>query len=123
MGVRGKQVRDILHIQDLFDAIDLQINNFNKCNHGTFNIGGGFGVSTSLLELTRVCQDVTGNAVSVSSLPEDRKADLRIYVTDYSLIENTIGWRPQRSVHLIVSDINQWIIKNSKQLQFCLSLA
>ena len=117
-GGKGKQVRDILHIEDLFDAIDLQINNFNRCNHATFNIGGGIDVSTSLVELTELCQHVTGNTVSVSRLTEDRKADLRIYITDYSLFENKMGWRPKRSVQSIVSDINQWIIKNSKQLQF-----
>ena len=45
----GKQVRDILHIEDLFNLIDTQISNFDSLSKLTFNVGGGLRNSTSLL--------------------------------------------------------------------------
>ena len=121
-GGQGKQVRDILHIEDLFDVVDLQITNFDQCNGATYNIGGGLGVSTSLLELTDICRAVTGNYVDISSTAVDRVADLRIYITDSSFFENLLGWRPKKDVYSIVYDINQWLNGNSKNLKSILPL-
>jgi CDP-paratose 2-epimerase len=121
-GGQGKQVRDILHIEDLFDVVDLQITNFDQCNGATYNIGGGLGVSTSLLELTDICRVVTGNYVDISSTAVDRVADLRIYITDSSFFENLLGWRPKKDVYSIVFDINKWLNENSKNLKSILSL-
>jgi CDP-paratose 2-epimerase len=116
-GGLGKQVRDILHIEDLVDLIDIQIHNISKFNGKVFNAGGGKDTSVSLLEMTKICEDISGNKIQISSEIENRPADLRIYITDNSKIEREIGWKPKKTATEIFSDIHQWVNKNEKQLE------
>ena len=69
-GGTGKQVRDILHIHDLFDLIDFQIHNMNIVNGQTMNAGGGMDISISLQELTQICEMVTGNRIQIDAVIE-----------------------------------------------------
>jgi CDP-paratose 2-epimerase len=57
-GGSGKQVRDILHISDLYELIKLQIADFDVFNNRIFNAGGGTDVSVSLAELTAICEEI-----------------------------------------------------------------
>lgn len=116
-GGQGKQVRDVIHIEDLVKLIDIQIHNMVEYNSKTFNVGGGNDVSFSLCELTEHCAEVTGNKIKIDSVPETRVADIPIYITDNSLIESTVNWKVERSVKDIVSDIFTWIQKNEKLLK------
>jgi CDP-paratose 2-epimerase len=121
-GGEGKQVRDVLHIDDLFDLVDLQIHNLEKFNGTLHNVGGGLQNSVSLQELTKICERVTGNTIGIQKIREDRKADIRIYITDNSLITATCGWKPARTVEQIVADIRTWISENESSLKPILSL-
>jgi CDP-paratose 2-epimerase len=116
-GGLGKQVRDILHVDDLVDLIDIQIHNISKFTGKVFNAGGGKGSSVSLLEMTSICEEISGNKISIGSEIDNRPADLRIYITDNSKIEREIGWSPQKTASQIFSDIHQWINTNEKQLE------
>lgn len=116
-GGAGKQVRDIVHIDDLFLLIDQQVHSFDRFANTTFNIGGGLANSISLHELTELCQRVTGNRVTITSVPENRKADVPFYVTDNTLIENKTGWKAQRSVEDIAVDVFAWIKNNEQELR------
>jgi CDP-paratose 2-epimerase len=116
-GGTGKQVRDILHIDDLVDLVDLQIHHIEKFTGKIFNAGGGLENSASLLEMTLICEKITGNKIEISSESETRPADLRMYVTDNSMIEDQIGWKPKKSVEQVFADIYQWIKDNEKQLE------
>lgn len=116
-GGTGKQVRDILHVDDLVDLIDIQIHEIEKFEGKIFNVGGGFENSASLLEMTSICEKITGNKISIEGVSETRTADLRIYITDNSLIEKTIGWKPKRTVTKVFQDIYDWIKENEKQLE------
>lgn len=120
-GGLGKQVRDILHVADLFDLIDVQIHNWEIHNGQTYNVGGGGGNSVSLQELTFLCREVTGNTIPIQSVPESRPGDVRIYVSDYGKVRAATGWKPKRSVEDIVSEIAQWIASNQGELQPILS--
>ena len=116
-GGTGKQVRDILHVDDLVDLIDLQIHEIDKFSGKVYNIGGGLENSASLLEMTAICEKITGNKISISSQIQTRPADLRMYITDNSLIEKEIGWKPKKSVEQVFTDIYSWIKANEKQLE------
>jgi CDP-paratose 2-epimerase len=116
-GGTGKQVRDILHVDDLVDLIDLQIHQIEKFEGKIYNVGGGLDNSASLLEMTMICEKITGNKISIGSETETRPADLRMYITDNSLIEKEIGWKPKRSVEQVFEDIYHWIKNNEKQLE------
>lgn len=116
-GGTGKQVRDILHVDDLVELIDLQIHEIDKFTGKIFNVGGGLENSASLLEMTAICEKISGNKITIGSESETRPADLRIYITDNSLIEKEIGWKPKRSVETVFEDIHQWIKNNEKELE------
>jgi CDP-paratose 2-epimerase len=120
-GGTGKQVRDMIHIKDLFNVIDLQIHQIEKFNGQIYNIGGGRNISTSLQELTAVCERITGNKITIQPVPETRKADIRLYITDNSKISKLTGWAPQITVDEIMEDIFQWIKNNEQQLKPILS--
>jgi CDP-paratose 2-epimerase len=116
-GGAGKQVRDILHVDDLVELIDLQIHEIEKFSGKIYNVGGGLANSASLLEMTAICEKITGNKITIGSEAVTRPADLRMYITDNSLIEKEIGWKPKRSVEVIFQDIYNWIKENERQLE------
>lgn len=119
-GGLGKQVRDILHVEDLIDLVDLQIHQIRKFTGKIYNAGGGISTSASLFEMTAICEKITGNKIQIKPELLTRPADLRVFITDNSKIENEIGWKPKHTVEHIFSDIFQWINKNEQQLELIL---
>lgn len=116
-GGTGKQVRDLLHVDDVVSLIDLQIHQIEKFQGKIYNVGGGVENSASLLEMTSICENITGNKIQIDSEVETRTADLRIYITDNSLIEKEIGWKPTKNAEQIFTDIFHWIKENETQLE------
>lgn len=113
----GKQVRDVLHIDDLFDLVKMQIDKIGTISGETFNIGGGRANSISLLELTRFCEEATGNNLKIGSIPQTRDGDVPYYVTDFKKVTKTLGWCPKRDVKTIVQDTVRWMKENKSALQ------
>jgi CDP-paratose 2-epimerase len=116
-GGTGKQMRDVLHVDDLFDLINLQIHNLETFEGQIFNVGGGLEVSFSLKELTSLCEDITGNKIPIQSVPENRAADIRIYVTDNSKINHFTAWRAKRNVETLIKETFDWMKTNEKSLK------
>jgi CDP-paratose 2-epimerase len=120
-GGTGKQVRDILHIDDLYRLIDWQIHHLGEVNGEVFNVGGGVETSVSLQELTQLCQEVTGNTIEITTQPENRAADIRIYITDNSYVTAKTGWQPAIKPQQIIEEIAAWIQEHKSNLQPILS--
>ncbi len=116
----GKQLRDILHVNDLFELIDYQISNVDKVNGEIFNVGGGQQVSVSLKELTNFCTEISGNAITIKEVKENRVADISLYITDNSKVTAATGWRPKTGTKEILTDIYDWIRNNEQQLSHIL---
>lgn len=116
-GGEGKQVRDILHVNDLFELLLIQLQSIQSLNGQVFNVGGGYDVSTSLCELTSICQKLTNQKILIQKVKEDRVADIRVYITDNTKITNTIGWKPKINVESILSEIVEWIYTNKESLK------
>lgn len=116
-GGEGKQVRDFIHIDDLYQAIKLQLDNLDDYNAGVYNVGGGLANSVSLQELTTLCQKATGNKVDIASVKEDRPADLRFFITDSTkfLEKSNLQW--QKNAERTVQDIYEWIRDNEADLK------
>ncbi|HZU25726.1 MAG TPA: NAD-dependent epimerase/dehydratase family protein [Bryobacteraceae bacterium] len=108
-GGEGRQVRDVMHADDLADLVAMQAGSPAAFDGQTFNVSGGRDFSVSLLELTRLCEQVTGRSIAIGSEPGDRPADLRIFVGDTRLIRTLHGWRPQRGPEIVLRDTYQWI--------------
>jgi len=108
-GGQGKQVRDVLHIDDLCDLVIDQVLHPSQYRGRVFNVGGGAPFAVSLRELTALCCEVTGNKVELSSSTQDRPADVRIYITDHRRLTQASGWSPRRDPRQVVADICNWI--------------
>jgi len=108
-GGQGRQVRDLLHIEDLFALIDLQISDLEKARGKVYNVGGGLFSSLSLLEATRLCQEITGNAIAIRTVPLNRPADLAIYISDNRRVTADYGWEPRRNAKTILLDLFAWV--------------
>ncbi len=104
----GLQVRDILFVEDLADAMLLAHQRMDVTAGEAFNIGGGPGNTTSLLELLDLLGDVAGMRPAYEVEPW-RAADQRYYVSDVRKFQNATGWRPRVSVREGVSRLLQWL--------------
>jgi len=108
-GGAGKQLRDVLHVDDLCELVDFQLREPQLFVGKIFNAGGGLERSLSLCETTELCAELTGNRVPIASQLENRPADLRIFVTDSRRIETATGWSPRRSAKQTCEDLCRWM--------------
>jgi CDP-paratose 2-epimerase len=108
-GGSGKQVRDLLHVDDLVELIDRQLTAPDHWRGQTVNVGGGPEVSLSLVETTALCRELTGRDVPIGTADADRPGDVRIYLTDASRLYGLTDWRPQRSASETIDDIARWV--------------
>jgi CDP-paratose 2-epimerase len=117
IGYGGKQVRDVLHVDDLADLILLQLQRPERMTGDVFNVGGGRSVSVSLKELTALSRAATGKTAPISSVDAVRDGDVPLYLTDTSKVRAAFGWQPRRSVEQIVDDTARWIEKHENMLR------
>ncbi len=116
-GGEGKQVRDVLHIDDLGDLIEIQLRDLSRYDGKVYNVGGGLKNSVSLQELTTLCREATGRTIPIASVAENRPADIRCYITDNGKVETAAGWTPRRDVRRVVQDVSDWIGAHSEALR------
>ncbi len=116
-GGQGKQLRDILHVDDLCDLVLEQMREMDAFDGGVFNVGGGAKGAVSLCELTALCQEATGKKIPLGSEPETRPADVRVYVSDCAKLFAKTSWRPTRSVRETVADVMQWLDEHEDALR------
>jgi CDP-paratose 2-epimerase len=113
-GGKGKQVRDLLHIDDLINLIMIQIKAIHKYRGEIFNVGGSSFSSLSLLETTEICQKLTGNKISIRPVLKNRPGDLIWFKSDYSLTTKEFSWKPEQNADAILADIFKWLRQNEK---------
>ena len=108
-GGTGKQVRDVMHPDDLLALTLRQIKMAPNISGQVFNVGGGLPISVSLRELTTLCRDRTGNQVDISPVPQTASVDMPVYITDTTRVREATGWTPSHDAVAIVDDIATWI--------------
>jgi CDP-paratose 2-epimerase len=116
-GGQGLQVRDILHVKDLFELICIQLANLETYNGRVFNVGGGNQTSISLLELTQLCSNLLGRSISIRPIDKTHPADIPYYITDNTAVSNVTGWSPKMTPIEILEDIFAWLEENATQLK------
>jgi CDP-paratose 2-epimerase len=116
-GATGKQVRDVLHVDDLRDLMFGILTGWDRVSRRTLNAGGGNAVSASLQEATAECQAITGRSLTVQRVPETHPTDVRIYVTNHAALSSLLHWRPQRSVRQIFADLHEWMLADETRLK------
>lgn len=108
-GGTGKQVRDLICIDDLLELVNCQLQHFSELDGEIFNVGGGVSCSLSLLETTRICQALTGNEIEIRQVAEARRDDVPLYITDCSKVTQRTGWQPKTTPEQTLEAIYHWI--------------
>jgi CDP-paratose 2-epimerase len=113
-GGTGKQVRDLLHVDDLCALIAEQLADPAGWDGATVNVGGGVEGSLSLLETTTLCLELTSNEVPVEPVLEPRPGDVPLYASDCRALFARTSWRPSRGPRTILEDTLAWIEANEE---------
>jgi CDP-paratose 2-epimerase len=106
----GKQVRDVLHADDMKRLYLAAVTNIDKAMGQAFNIGGGLANSLSLLELFVLLEKLTGVKLSYTKLPV-RESDQRFFVADIAKAHRLLGWKPEISSVVGVTHMYEWVQK------------
>ncbi len=120
-GGTGKQVRDLLHVDDLLRLVKYELENFDSLDGDVLNVGGGLDSSLSLLETTELCREISGRTIQISSTVQERPADIAIFVTDNTKVARRTGWAPKNNPRRTLEEIHRWIQENEAMLRPVLS--
>jgi CDP-paratose 2-epimerase len=104
----GRQVRDILFVDDLVEAFLGAERKLPEIAGRAFNVGGGPDNTISLLELLDLIAELTGRRPAVEHAPW-RTGDQRYYVSDTGRLRELTGWRPQVDVRRGVERLLAWL--------------
>ena len=121
-GGKGKQVRDLLHVEDLVDLVERQLLDPAAWDGRVLNVGGGRDCSLSLLETTAICRELTGNEVPIEPEPQTRAGDVPVYLSDCERLFGLDEWRPRRNAEQILADIHDWIAGDEEQIAAALEI-
>lgn len=111
----GCQVRDILHVHDLIDAMQAVRGHIDRTQGRVYNLGGGLKRSISILEMLQQVESVTGfrPELHYSSV---RPGDQPLYISNTGRIEAETGWQARRSIQQILKSIYTFWQANSESI-------
>jgi CDP-paratose 2-epimerase len=112
----GKQVRDLLFVDDLVEAFLLSAENMNTLSGNAFNLGGGEQNTISLLELLEVIEDLNGRRPRFT-FGKAREGDQPYFVSDTRSFFQHTGWKPRVSALQGIKRLHQWLVENSIELE------
>jgi CDP-paratose 2-epimerase len=101
----GTQVRDVLHVADLVNAVNAARAYIGVAAGKAFNIGGGMQRAISLNEMVRLIEQVCHKELQCNYAPT-RPGEQPHYVSDNTRFSNLTGWTPRRSLEQTVRDIS-----------------
>ena len=113
-GGTGKQVRDLIHVDDVCDLVLAQLADPAGWDGATVNVGGGVDGSLSLRETTDLCRELTGNEVAIEPVAEARPGDVPLYASDCRRLFGRTDWRPTRTPRTVLEDTLAWIEANER---------
>ncbi|WP_420404349.1 NAD-dependent epimerase/dehydratase family protein [Nisaea sp.] len=120
-GGHGHQVRDVLHVADLYDLLVRQLDDMSVSATGVWNVGGGDTNATSLRRLTGVCTARAGRELEIAAQPDTNPADIPWFVTDARRAMATFDWAPKRSLDILLDEVFDWLAAERDVLQPLLS--
>ncbi len=108
----GKQVRDVLHADDMVSLYFSSLENKEVLSGQAFNIGGGIANSLSLLELFSLLEEFTNARLNFDRMPV-RASDQRVFVADHTKLTHFSGWKPTVSASVGVKSMLDWLESDS----------
>lgn len=110
----GKQVRDLLWVDDLLEAY-WQAWKGNLAGGAVFNIGGGTSATLSVLELVEAINRRAQKRI-VPGFARPRPGDQRMYISDISLAKRSLQWAPQTMLDTGLDLLSRWISDNQANI-------
>ena len=104
----GKQVRDVLHADDMKRLYMAAVNHIDRAKGQAFNIGGGIENSLSLLELFALLEQIASVKLNYTKLPV-RESDQRVFVSDLGKAKQLLNWQPMVSAQEGVARMVEWV--------------
>lgn len=108
----GKQIRDVLHVDDLVRAYEAAATHQDQAIGQAFNIGGGSGNTMSLLELLAYLREELRIDIPLQ-WDKWRPGDQPVFVCDIRKAQQRLGWRPEVSVRQGVKNLSEWVSQNA----------
>lgn len=112
----GKQVRDVLCVDDLVVAFDKAIESISKTTGKIYNIGGGPTYTLSLLELIKLLEKLGATKMKYS-FGDWRAGDQRVYISDVRKADRDFGWRPTTPPESGVAVMRDWMAKHQEGIR------
>ena len=110
----GKQIRDLLFVEDLMDAYDLAISKIDTSKGKIFNIGGGIENAISIwVEFSKILEEITGKEIKIKR-EGWRPGDQKVYISDITKIEKELGWTPKIDIREGITRLYEWAERNKE---------
>ena len=113
----GKQIRDVLFVEDLCALILKQIINFKKFRNNIFCVGGGKKNIIDLKKLTYLCEKISGNKVKISNIKKTSNYDIPYYVSSLKKIIKVSNWKPRKNLKNGLQEIYKWMINDKSKIK------
>ena len=107
----GRQVRDLLFVDDLCEAYDAAVERGERASGQVFNLGGGPDNTLSLLELVEQLDQLTGRPLQ-PAFTGWRPGDQPVFIADVTRASEALGWRPRTGVTEGVEKLARWVQEN-----------
>lgn len=117
----GKQVRDLLWIDDLISVYARGIERAAELPGAIYNIGGGAENTLSLLELVALLREEIGGDVPIT-FADRRPGDQRVFVADIGKAKRELGWQPTVAPTEGVQRLIGWVAQSADLIRSALSL-
>jgi CDP-paratose 2-epimerase len=110
----GKQVRDVLHADDMVELYASAVRCIADVKGQTFNVGGGMKNSLSLIELFELLQELLDTDLNYVHLPA-RESDQRVFVAKIQKAETLLNWKPKISAQSGIERMLSWVSSLTKK--------
>lgn len=104
----GKQVRDVLHADDMKRVYQSALENIAIARGQAFNIGGGLSNSLSLLELFTLLEENLNIKMKYQEI-KFRESDQQVFIADLSKARRILGWEPKISASVGIANTISWV--------------
>jgi CDP-paratose 2-epimerase len=106
----GKQVRDILHVNDAVSAYRRLLAAIDRVKGHAFNLGGGPANAISISMALREIEEITGRSV-IANHDSWRAGDQTYFVADTRRLQHVTGWRPTIGWRAGIRDLHDWLLE------------
>jgi CDP-paratose 2-epimerase len=118
----GYQVRDVLHVHDLVDAMIAARSNIERTRGEIYNIGGGLAHVISIREMLQTIKQITRKPLHLEHR-DVRPGDQPLYISDTRKLHRDTGWTASRSLQQMLEDMHAFWCQNRAAIAFDLPLS